>query len=334
LLALLLSVGAGCDGFRTASPPTAEGVPPVAWPEPPDEPRIELTAAFASASDLGIEQSIFTRLANVITGRNEVRMVRPTGVAASGSRIAVADPGAAAVHVYDRNGRSALTLEGCGEAAFAEPVAVALLGERLYVSDSVAARVDVFDVDGECESSWPLEQGSRPGGLAADAPRSRVYVADVGLHQVLGFDTDGNRQLRFGRRGAGAGEFNYPTWVAVDAAGTLYVTDALNFRVQIFDPQGQPLEQFGRQGDSSGDLAGPKGIGVDRSGHIYLVDALFDAVQMFDREGRYLMVFGGRGREPGSFWLPSGLAVDGDRIYVADAYNQRVQAFRFLGGQR
>ena len=115
--------------------------------------------------------------------------------------------------------------------------------------------------------------------------------------------------------------------------GNLYVTDALNFRVQIFDPNGTPLSAFGSHGDASGDLARPKGIGVDRNGDIYLVDALFDAVQMFDREGRYLMAFGSQGREPGHFWLPSGLAIDGDRVYVADSYNQRVQVFRFLGGE-
>lgn len=322
-----------CDRLRPPATPAADDVPRIVWPEPPDRPRIELTSAFARASDLGIKQSIFTRVANIITGNSEPKMVRPTGVAAANERIAVADPGARIVHAYDRYARRAWVLTGCGEKAFIEPVAVAWLGDHLYVSDSVAARIHAFDPEGNCESSWPLEENSRPGGLAVDAARSRVYVADVGRHQVFGFDTDGNRQLRFGHRGDGPGEFNYPTWLAVDVTGNLYVTDALNFRVQIFDPRGNPLGAFGRQGDSSGDLAAPKGIGVDRDGHIYLVDALFDAVQMFDHEAHYLMVFGGRGSGPGAFWLPSGLAIDGDRIYVADSYNQRVQGFRFLGGQ-
>jgi DNA-binding beta-propeller fold protein YncE len=322
---------ADCDGLRSPSSPTV-AVPRMVWPDPPDEPRIELTAVFATASDLGIRQSFFMRVANIISGQSEPRMVRPTGVASSGSRIAVADPGAAQVHVYDRAARTALALEGCGESAFVEPVAVALLGEQLYVSDSAAARVDVFDAEGDCQGSWALGDGSRPGGIAADAARRRIYITDVGRHQVLVFDTEGQLQLRLGCRGDGDGELNFPTWLALDSAGNIYVSDTLNFRVQIFDAQGEALGRFGRQGDSSGQLARPKGIGVDRNDHVYLVDALFDAVQMFDHEGRYLMVFGSRGREPGSLWLPSGLAIDGDRIYVADAYNQRVQVFRFLGG--
>jgi DNA-binding beta-propeller fold protein YncE len=334
LLGVITITLAACAWVRTQAPPSAVALPPLVWPEPPDRARVELVSVFARASDLGIERAVWRRLASLITGGGEVQMVRPAGVAASGARIAVADPGAGLVHVYDLSRHRSLALETCGETTLGEPVAVAFLGDRLYVSDAAAAWIHVFNLDGGCEGGWALDEGSRPAGLAADTARSRLYVADVAAHQVLGFDPQGHRVLRFGSRGFAAGEFNYPTWLAVAADGSLYVTDALNFRVQIFDPDGKLLGMFGGQGDESGDLARPKGIGVDRDGHIYLVDALFDAVQMFDREGRYLMVFGSQGREPGQFWLPSGLAIDGDRIYVADSYNQRVQVFRFLGGDQ
>lgn len=333
LLGLIPATLAACAWVRTQAYPPAASLPHLVWPEPPDRTRIELVSVFARASELGIERSIWTRLASFITGGGEAQMVRPAGVAASGARIAVADPGAGLVHVYDLSQRRSLTLQACGDTALGEPVAVAILGDRLYVSDAGAARIHVFNFDGGCEGGWALDQGSRPAGLAVDTLRVRLYVADAAAHEVLGFDPEGHRVLRFGGRGFATGEFNYPTWLAVDADGNLYVTDALNFRVQLFDPDGKFLGTFGSQGDGSGDLARPKGIAVDRNGTIYLVDALFDAVQMFDREGRYLMVFGSHGREPGHFSLPSGLAIDGDRIYVADSYNQRVQMFRFLGGE-
>jgi len=44
-----------------------------------------------------------------------------------------------------------------------------------------------------------------------------------------------------------------------------------------------------------------------------------------------LLNFGQRGSDRGAFWLPNGLCLeDGARIYVADAYNQRVQVFELL----
>ncbi len=333
LLTVLPALLAACTWAPGQAHPNANEPLRLVWPEPPDQARIELVSVISGPEDLGIERSLWTRLAGFVTGGGETRMIRPSGLAASAGRIAIADPGAAAVHLYDAVHHRALTLEACGDVVFGEPVAVAFLADHIYVSDAALARIHVFTLDGACDGGWALPQGSRPAGIAADPQRSRLYVADVGAHQVLGFDLRGNIVLRFGSQGAATGELNYPTWLALDDAGNLYVTDALNFRVQVFDPEGKPTGAFGEHGDGSGNLARPKGIGVDRGGHIYLVDALFDAVQIFDREGRYLMVFGSQGRDPGNFWLPSGLAIDGDRIYVADSYNHRVQVFRFLGGE-
>jgi hypothetical protein len=331
LAAIATALGACTSGWGRTDH-QAEALPRLVWPVPPDQARIELVSVFAGAADLGIKRSIWARLAGLVTGDGELRLTRPAGVAAAGAQIAVADPEVGLVHVYDLSRRHSLALGACGETVFGEPVAVAFLADRLYVSDAGAGRIHVFTLDGGCAGGWELGPGSRPAGIAADPQRARLYVADAGAHQVLGFDPQGKNVLRFGSRGAALGEFNYPTWLAVDQAGALYVTDALNFRVQIFDANGTPMGVFGNHGDGSGELTRPKGIGVDRDGHIYLVDALFDAVQLFDAEGRYLMVFGARGDEVGRFWLPSGLAIDGDRIYVADSYNQRVQVFRVLRG--
>jgi DNA-binding beta-propeller fold protein YncE len=327
-LALALLLSACASAHQGSAPATAPPRP--SWPPPPSPPRVELESGFRRASDLGIERSLWRRVADLVSGGGELDLVRPAGVAATGTRIAVADPGAGVVHVYDLAAQRFTALRGCGDEPFAEPVAVALLDDDLYVSDAAAARVDVFRRNGECAAAWPLPAGSRPAGLAADSGRHRLYVADSGAHRVLAYDATGTVVLELGRRGSGRGEFNYPTWLAVDDGGRLYVTDALNFRVQSFDAAGTPLASFGQHGDGSGDFASPKGIGVAGADAVFVVDALFDAVQIFDGDGRYLMVFGARGREPGHFWLPSGLAVAGDRIYVADSYNRRVQVFRLL----
>lgn len=314
--------------------PTSSAARParLVWPAPPERQRFELVQVFERPSDLGLRRPWWRRLTDMVTGGHETQLVRPASVAVAGNRIVVADAGAALVHVYDLGRERFTALQACGEVSLREPVGVAVLDDRLYVSDAGAARIDVFDFDGNCAGGWKVAAGSRPGGLAVDAARGRLYMADPGAHQVIVFDPNGATVARFGRRGTGPGEFNFPGWLALDGLGRLYVSDALNFRIQIFTPDGTSISSFGHHGDGSGDFARPKGVGIDRDGHVYVVDALFDAVQIFDTEGRYLLGFGTRGVQPGQFWLPSGLTISGDRIYVADSYNRRVQVFRYLGG--
>jgi hypothetical protein len=67
---------------------------------------------------------------------------------------------------------------------------------------------------------------------------------------------------------------------------------------------------------------------------VYVIDALFDTVQVFARGGLLLLNFGGSGSRPGEFWLANGVAIGRTNdIYVADAYNRRVQIFKYVGGQ-
>jgi len=71
---------------------------------------------------------------------------------------------------------------------------------------------------------------------------------------------------------------------------------------------------------------------VDSAGHVYVVDAVFSNVQIFDGQGRLLLNFGGEGVGPGQFWLPNAIAINAHNdIFVADAYNHRVQMFHYTG---
>ena len=79
----------------------------------------------------------------------------------------------------------------------------------------------------------------------------------------------------------------------------------------------------------------PKGVASDSEGVIYVVDTLFDNVQLFDEKGEFLLTLGNRGTGQGEFWLPSGIFIDGgDRLYVCDTYNRRIQIFEILKGGR
>jgi sugar lactone lactonase YvrE len=169
----------------------------------------------------------------------------------------------------------------------------------------------------------------RPTGLAINKKEGLLYITDTLRDRIYVADLQGSVLRYFGERGAGTGQFNFPTEVVLHGE-ELLVVDAMNFRVQIFDQKGTFRGQFGRVGDSVGTLFRPKGLSFDSEGNIYLVDASLETVQVFNREGRLLYAFGRTGSEPGQFVLPSGLFIDArDRIFVADSYNRRIQEFKF-----
>lgn len=332
-LALIVAVTSGCAPSVHRS--TEPGAPaPQVWPAAPARARIRFVRSVARPEDLGVRPSIWQRLSQIVAGKQEEWMVRPTAVVTTGTVMYVADPGAQVLWMVDtERGRFRKTGTAAAERLIS-PVGLALDGAgRIYVVDSFLAKIFVYGPNLEFLGAIKDPEFRRPAGLAFDVTTDRLYVADSAAHSVWIYTSAGERVGAIGRRGAGEGEFNFPTHIAIDRAGTLYVTDSLGFRIETFDRDGHVKGSFGRHGDSSGDFSSPKGVAVDGEGHVYVVEALFDAVQIFDARGRYLLSFGARGIRSGEFWLPVGVFIDRqDRIYVADAYNQRVQIFQYLAG--
>lgn len=324
---------AGCA--TPPPPPLATQAVQQVWPSPPAPARIGHVQSFARAEDLGITRGWLQRVVDFVFGAPQYRLIRPTAVLEDQGVIYVADPGAKGVHRFDRrSGRYAL-IQAEGDAPLPSPVGLAW-GEAgvALVSDSALGAVFQIRPDAEVATRLPLNPAPRqPTGLAVDAQQHRLYVVDTAQHCIQVYGPDGAWLQSLGRRGAGDGEFNFPTLLWRDAAGQLLVTDALNFRTQILTAEGRFVAKFGRVGDSGGDAPRQKGVATDRHGHIYTVDALLSALQVFDAQGQLLLSIGGLGHEAGEFWLPTGVYVGADDlIYVADSYNQRVQVFRYLGG--
>lgn len=312
------------------------------WPGPPDEPRVRYLGEFRSSEDVGSRTGNWFE--RVLFGEESGHaLVTPQSVAVGSGWAAVADPNVG-VHRFSPRGdyellRSFVEPEPGGQreesaggsGGTSVPVAVAAVGgETLWVADAAAGCVFVLQGQGGARE---LGRGvlKRPAGLAYCAVSGVVRVADAGGHEVVVFDLEGRLVGRVGRRGAGAGEFNYPSHVATAADGRWVVADSLNFRVQVFDLDDQFIMQVGGKGNASGNLALPKGVAFDADGNLWVVDAQFENVQAFDSKGRLLMAFGQEGHGPGEFWLPSGMCIDEkNRMWVSDTYNRRVQVFLIL----
>ena len=55
-----------------------------------------------------------------------------------------------------------------------------------------------------------------------------------------------------------------------------------------------------------------------------------DNISIYDLNGEFILSFGTNGQEFGHFDAPQDVVFDGERIYVSDGYNHRIQIFNFF----
>jgi DNA-binding beta-propeller fold protein YncE len=337
LIALVLLPGLAFGGGKKKL--VAQKSPTLVWPLPPEKPRIKFVAAIYGAADVEpVKKAGFLdRLAGIEQREFKPTFIKPYGIATdSHNRIYVTDSGQGLVFIFDRDNKKVSYLGRGPQVRLRVPIGIAVdAQDRVWVADAVGEHVYAFDAEGTVLMALGRQgEMENPTSVAVDDARHRIYVVDSRQHQVLVYDTESGQLLfKFGERGSGDGQFNYPTNIARDREGRLYVTDTMNFRVEVFSPEGKFLETWGTQGNRFGEFLKPKGVALDSFQNIYIVDSDFDNLQIFDQQKRLLLYLGGMGRAPGTFWLPAGIHIDrNNRIYVADQNNRRIQIFQLLDG--
>ncbi|MDA8155706.1 MAG: 6-bladed beta-propeller [Actinomycetota bacterium] len=331
---LLLLIASACTaGKAEIDYSLSQGI---IWPGPPEKPRIEYLWSMARVNQgfvIAPSPGQWSVISSPQAGDSGL-LVSPRGVFVdSKDNLYVADPGAGRVDMVDLKTMKSDFFTSAGSDRMVYPLSVAGGSGKIYVTDPDLRKV--FALDEKGAYLFDFKAGFlRPTGLAVDQARGLVYVVDTWANDVCVFDLSGRLLRKIGHRGAGNGEFNFPTFAAVGRGGTLYVADTGNFRVQMFGPDGSFKGAFGVIGDDFRDFERIKGIAVSRQGYIFVADAGQDMIKIFDKKGRLMMFFGQQGSYYGQFTLPSGICVDGqNRIFVSDSLNARIQAFKFLGGK-
>ncbi|MDX2268279.1 MAG: peptidyl-alpha-hydroxyglycine alpha-amidating lyase family protein [Bryobacter sp.] len=124
------------------------------------------------------------------------------------------------------------------------------------------------------------------------APDGKLWVTDIGTHEVIVLDEDGKVHQRLGQKGKagwGPNQFDRPTTVAFDAAGTAYVADGYgNGRVAKFSTAGKYLGEWGKAGTGPGEFRTVHDIAIGKDGLAYVADRVNGRIQIFDLNGKYL----------------------------------------------
>ncbi len=152
----------------------------------------------------------------------------------------------------------------------------------------------------------------------------------------------GSLQGEWGFGGEGKG-FADVGGLCLDRDSNVYVADPEGGVVRRFSLFGTPLGRLGtpRAGrshrefrDARGVLHHPNDLVLDEAGNLFVCCGdrpMRHAVQSFSPEGKYRFSFRAFGEPLEEWGLPMGIALAGDKLYVADTFNQCVQVF-FLDG--
>lgn len=342
-LALLM---AGCaetpSVFRLAD---AQGVDRV-WPAPPERARYRYMGQLMGEDNFVPENAqarsaagnFFDWLVGLVGNKPDpIVLKRPqSGMVDADGRIYVTDVGRASVFVFDRvTAKLEVWERAAPNVRFEMPIGIVSGAQgEVLVADAELHSVYRLDGQGNPLGKFGTDVLKRPTGLARDAQRGLLYVADTKAHDVKVFSDEGKLLEVIGRRGESDGEFNYPTHLTF-ANDKLYVADTLNSRIQIFDADHKWLSKFGQLGLYVGNLVRPKGVAVDGDSNIYVIESLYDNLLVFNGGGQTLLALGGGGKEIGQFYLPSGVWIDAhNQIYIADMFNGRVTVLQYLGGSQ
>lgn len=293
----------------------------------------------------------------------------PTGVAPDAAgNVYVADYGnnlirkitsAGVVTTFAGSGNQALT-DGTGpSASFFFPYGVvADATGNLYVADygtnairKITAAGVVTTLAGSGASGSTNGTGASasfrgPSSVAVDAA-GNVYVADLHSHLIRKITPAGVVTTFAGSGTPGSTDgtgtsasFNYPSGVAVDAAGNVYVADSGNNLIRKITASGV-VTTFAGSGTAgsvngtgtSASFNNPAGVATDPSGNVYVADYLNNLVRKITAAG-VVTTFAGNGTRglangtgaSASFNGPMNVAVDvAGNVYVADSYNHSIR---------
>ena len=210
------------------------------------------------------------------------------------------------------------------------PTSIEIIDEKIFVAYGFQDEIQVFDLDGNYlwkfgSSGTQAGQFNSPYQLVAS--NNELFVADLENHRIQVFDLDGNFLRQFETHSNSIKQFSKPIDVYV-YDNQIFVADQHHALILIFNLNGKLMKEF-LVNQNLSDTSRPHGVFV-YDDLIFVSDVGDSSVKIFDLDGNLVKQFGQYGDRYGEFKHPSTALTDGNRIFVSDAENYRIQIFNIV----
>lgn len=217
-------------------------------------------------------------------------------------------------------------------AGLAAPSAAVFDNEgRLYVAESATGTIRIYRENGQPWrrfGKWG-DQRKRlrePSGLTF--VDGNLWVSDRGNHRIQVFNRRGRYRRTVGEKESQALALFRPTGLAYHAASRqIAVADTGNGRVVLINPEGKLLRRWAL-GHGGKPLMAPVAVAFDPEGVLYVIDRDANRIERFLPDGTTLEPWGGYGPFFGLLDEPSAAVWHGQRLWVVDRRNHRLQGFQ------
>jgi len=156
-----------------------------------------------------------------------------------------------------------------------------------------------------------------------------IYILDGKMSRIVKFAKNGEFICKFGKKGQGPGEFQFPEAVVLDSNRLIYVLGSR--RVLVFNEHGKFVHSFPYN------FYGVD-IAIDNEQNLILLGPRDDKIfQIYDRKGNYLYSFGNGFKVPDEFAkfrearfskFPIRLWTIEDEVYILNPYEYEIHIYK------